>query len=65
MKTECKLEKHLIEKNIKNVIILCRGKSVEKIENFEGNSRDNFCIFFVNKFKELKKNKVLALKIKK
>ena len=64
MKTECKLEKHLIEKNIKNVIILCRGKSVEKIENFEGNSRGNFCIFFVNKFKELKKNKVLALKIK-
>ena len=52
MKTECKLEKHLIEKNIKNVIILCRGKSVEKIENFEGNSRDNFCIL-----KNLKKTK--------
>lgn len=51
------LEKHLEESSVENLVVLCRGKSIDKLcllkeEFFE----KKYSVVFVNKFSELKNN---------
>jgi len=64
MKNIKEIEKYLSKNNITNLIILCRGKSIEKFINFSNEDANNNCIFFVNRFSELLKNKDIVESIK-
>ena len=59
-----KIHDYLQSNNVKNLIILCRGKSVEKFIKFNNKEINDSCIIFVNKFSELSKNEKLMDRIK-
>jgi hypothetical protein len=64
MKNGKEIETYLRNNNISNLIVLCRGKSIEKFINFSNEGSDDNCILFVNKFSELAKNEKLMKSIK-